>query len=107
MIGAVIQGGLQPHQGIAGQHALVGGLPQALFHGGEEVLGDAAAEDLFGEDHVLGLILGLKADPHVAELAGAAGLLLVAAMGLHLFLDGLPIGDPGGTELRLHPEAAL
>ena len=28
-------------------------------------------------------------------------------MGLHLFLDGLPIGDPGGTELRLHPEAAL
>ncbi|CAN3965549.1 hypothetical protein HEAFMP_HEAFMP_11090, partial [Dysosmobacter welbionis] len=53
MVGAVVQHGLQVHHGIARQGTVGAGLPQALLHRREEVLGHAAAEDLLGEDHVV------------------------------------------------------
>ena len=107
MVGAVVQHGLQVHHGIARQGTVGAGLPQALLHRREEVLGHAAAEDLLGEDHVVLLRLGFKPDPHVAELAAAAGLLLVAALLLDSLADLLPIGHPHGLQIRLHIEAAL
>ena len=62
----------EKHHGIARQHAVGAGLPEALFNGREEVLRYAAAEDLLGEDHVFLLILGLKDNMDIAELAAAA-----------------------------------
>ena len=106
MVGSVVQGGLQVDHGVARQHAVDAGFPQALFHGGEEVLGHRAAHDLLAELQGLALA-GLEADPHVAELAGAAGLLLVAALLGHRLADLLPVGHPGLGQLHLHVEAAL
>ena len=107
VIGAVIQHGLQVHHGIAGQRAVDAGLAQALFHGGEEVLGHGTAEHFLGEDHVILLGLRLKADPHVTELAAAAGLLLVAALLLDGLADLLTVRHADGLQLGLHVEAAL
>ena len=77
-----------------------------LLHGGEVVLGHRAAHDLLAELELLG-VARLKAHPHVAELAVAAGLLLVAALHLHLLADLLAVGHPGLGELGVHAEAAL
>ena len=107
MVGAVVQHGLQADERVAGEHALLHGVAQALFDGREEVFRHAAAKDFFFKDHVIGLVLRLKADPDVAELAAAAGLLLVAAVGLDLALDLLTVSDAGGLELGLDAEAAL
>ena len=79
----------------------------ALFHSGEEVLGDGAAEDLLGEHGLFALRVGLKADPHVAELAGTAGLLLVAALLGDGLADLLAVGHPGLLQLHVHAEAGL
>ena len=102
MIGAEVQRGLQEHDRITGQNALADAVAQALFDGRDEVLRHAAADGLIGEDHILGLALRLEADVNVAELAVAAGLLLVAAVDLDLFLDGLAVGDlrRGGARPR-------
>ena len=107
VIGAVIQHGLQVHHGITGQRTVDAGLTQALFHGGEEVLGHGAAEHFLGKDHFLRLGVGLKADPHVTELAAAAGLLLVTALLLDHLADLLTVRHTDGSQLRLHVEAAL
>ena len=106
MIGAVVQGGFQVHHRVAGQHTVNHGLPHALLHGGEVVLGHRTAHDLLAELELLG-VARLKAHPHVAELAVAAGLLLVAALHLHLLADLLAVGHPGLGELGVHAEAAL
>ena len=49
MVGTVIDGDLEIHHGVSGQEALFGRFHDALFHGGDEVLGDGAAENLIGE----------------------------------------------------------
>ena len=107
MIASIVQHGLQVDHRIAGQRPVDACLPEALLHGGEEVLGYGAAEDLLGKLHLLRVGVGLEADPHVAELAGAAGLLLVAALLGDGLADLLPVGYPGRLQLRLHIEAAL
>src|SRR5699024_4139942 len=90
----------------AGQDALADAVAQALFDGGDEVLRHAAADGLIGKDEVLGLGLGLEADVDVAELAVAAGLLLVPAVDFDLFLDGLAVGALGGPQLGLYLDLA-
>ncbi len=107
MIGAVVQNRLQIYHGIARQRTVNTGLPQTLFHGREEVLGYGAAENLLRKDHLFRLGIRLEANPHIAELAAAAGLLLVAALLLDGFADLFPIGNPGGLQLRLHIEPAF
>ena len=53
-------------------------------------------------------VAGLELDPHIAELAVAAGLLLVTALDLHLFADGLTVGRRwGSSRVDLHAELAL
>ena len=106
MVRPVVQGGLQVDHGVARQHAVDAGFPQALLDGGEEVLGHRAAHDLLAELQGFALA-GLEADPHVAELAGAAGLLLVTALLGHRLTDLLPVGHPGLGQLHVHVEAAL
>ena len=49
----------------------------------------------------------LHADLAVAELAVAAGLLLVAAVPFRRGLDRLAVGDPRLLEVDLDPEAAF
>ena len=107
MVGAIVQGSLQADHGITGQRALLNGFLNALLNGGVEVLGDGAAEDFLGEDHVVLLLLRLEANPDVAELAAAAGLLLVTAVSLYLLLDLLPVGDLRRIQHGVHAEAAL
>ena len=107
MIGTEVQRGLQEHNRVAGQNALADAVAQALFNGRDEVLRDAAADGLIGEDHLFGLGLRLEADIDVAELAVAAGLLLVTAVDLDLLLDGLAVCDLGGLENSLDLVLAL
>ena len=107
MILAVIQGCLQADQRVAGENALLHRVAQALFDRGEEVLRNRTAEHFFGEDHLVRLFLRLEADPHVTELTGTAGLLLVAAVGLNLALDFLAVCDAGRSKLGVNAEAAL
>ena len=90
MIGAVVKRRLESDDRVAGEHALGHAVAQALLDRGEEVLRDGAAEHFLFEDHFIALA-GLKADPHVAELAVAAGLLLVSALNLDLLADLLTV----------------
>ena len=106
VIGTIVQGGLQVHYRVTGQHTVLHSLPQALLHGGEVVLGHSAAHDFLAELHLF-LVAGLEADPYIAELAVAAGLLLVAALDLHLLADLLTVGNTRSRELGVHAEAAL
>ena len=70
----------------------------AFFHRGDEVLGDGAAEDVVDELEVAAAGQGFHLDLAVAELAVAAGLLLVAALHVGLAADGLAVRDLGRPE---------
>ena len=106
MVAAVQQGGLQADHRITGQHALFGGKADTLFDGREEILGDAAAEDLFLKDDLLA-VAGLEVDDDIAELAMTAGLLLMAALLLAGLADGLAVGDAGSLQADLDAELVL
>ena len=107
VVASIIEDSLQVDHGVARQRSVNAGFTQALLHSGEIVLGHGAAENLLGKDHLVALRIGLKADPDIAELAGTAGLLFVAALFGDCLADLLTIGHPGGLQLRLHIEAAL
>ena len=57
------------------------GLLDALLHGRDELPGDGAADDLVDELEARASLEGLDAHEGHAELAVAAGLLLVLALG--------------------------
>ena len=107
VIGTVIKDGLEVDDGITGERTVQAGFAQTLFHGGEEVLGDGAAEDFLGEDHLFGLLIRLKADPNVTELTAAAGLLLMATLLLDGLADLFTVGNARRVKLGIHAEAAL
>ena len=98
VVAAVVDGGLEVDDGVAGEVAARGRLDDALFDGGDEVARDGAAEDFVGELEAAAAGQGLHADFAVAELAVAAGLLFVAAVGLGLAADGFAIGNLGRFE---------
>src|SRR5450759_2133384 len=103
---SVVQGRLEVAEWVAGQYAFGRRLANALLDAGEEVLGHGAADHVLGKLHAATRV-GLDRDPDVAEHTVAAGLLLVAAVGLGLAADGLLVGDPRrlghdcGAELAL------
>ena len=107
MIGAIIKDGFEVHDGITRERAVDAGLAQTLFDRGEEVLGDAAAEDFLGKDHLFALLVGLEADPNVTELAAAAGLLLMTALLGDRLADLFTVGHARRVEHDLDAEAAL
>ena len=103
---AVVERGLEVDDGVARDGALVGHVPDALLDPREELAWHDAAHDLLGElDATAGV--GLDREPHMAELATSAGLLLVAPLHLGGATDRLPVGDArgvhqdGGAELAL------
>ena len=106
MIAAVQQGGFQANHGVPGQNAVLGCLTHTLFHSREEVLRHAAAEHVFGKLNVL-TRNGLELDPHIAKLAVAAGLLLVAALGLAALADGFAVGYARNFQRDLNAKLVL
>ena len=106
VVAAVQQGGFQADHGITGQHALLRGKADALFNSREEVLRHAAAEHLLFEDDLFA-VAGLEVDDDIAELAVAAGLLLMTALLLAGLADGLAVGDTRSLEADLHAELIL
>ena len=105
---AVVEGRLEVGQRIARDDALGGRLADALLDAREEVAGHRAADDLLGELDAAARVR-LELDPDVAEHAVAAGLLLVAAVGLGLAPDRLAVrharrlGHDRRAELALEP----
>ena len=82
MVLAVVELHLEVDHRVAREEALQARLLDALLDRRDEVLGDRAAEDVVDELEVRAARERLHADPAVAELAVAAGLLLVAPVGL-------------------------
>ena len=101
VVAAVVDGGLEVDDRVAGEIAAGGGLDDALFDGGDEVAGDGAAEDFVAELEAAAAGQWLHANLAVAELAVAAGLLLVASRRLDLGADGLAVRHLGRFERDL------
>ena len=83
------------------------GLDDALLDRGDEAPRDRAADDGVLELVALAARQRLDLDPAVAELAAAAGLLLVPALGLRLLADGLAVRHLRRVQVDLDAEPAL
>ena len=82
-------------------------LADTVFNGGYPLARDGAASDLFLEHEARAARQRLHLDDNVAELAMAAGLLLMAALLGDGFPDGFTIADRGRVRLHLNAIAAL
>ena len=95
MIRAVVHSHANARERVAGNDAVLHGLLDTLVHGGNERTRDAAANDLVYKLIAVTRAVGpnerLNAQPAVTILAGAAGLLLVAALGTCRTANGLTI----------------
>ena len=91
----------------AGEIAAHARFLNALFHRRNELARDRAAEDVVDELEVRAARQRLDLDLAVAELAVAAGLLLVAAVRLGRRLDRLAIRDARRLEVDVDAEAPL
>src|SRR3546814_10175454 len=78
---------------VAGDGATVEHLAHAFLHRRQELAGDGAALDLVDELEAATARQRLDAQEHLAELAGAAGLLLVPVVALGLRGPGFALGD--------------
>src|SRR5690606_33495037 len=90
---AVVDGHAHVLQRVSGDGAAGHHLAHALLHDGDELARDDAALDLVGELEAGAARQRFDAQEHLAGLAGAAGLLLVAVVPLGLAGDGFAIGD--------------
>ena len=106
VIRALVDGDLDVDHRVAGEHAVLHGLLDALVDGGDEAARNVAADDLIDE-LVTRAGVRLDAEPTIAVLAGAAGLLLVAALGGGDSADGLAVRDAQGNGVRRHAGARL
>ena len=95
MIRAVVHSHANARERVASDDAVLHGLLDTLVHGGDERARDAAAHDLVNKLIAVARAVGpnerLHAQPAVAVLTGAAGLLLVATLGACRAADGLAI----------------
>ena len=73
----------------------------------KKVLRHGAAEHFLGKDHLFGIGVRLKADPHVADLAGAAGLLLMTALLLTAAQLAYKAALPEASPVLLEPIGEL
>ena len=104
---AVVELHLEVHDRIAGDVAAGRGLLNALVDGRDVLARDGSAHDGVLEG-IAGAARGaFHLDPAVAELAAAAGLLLVASLHLHLALDGFAVGHLRSLQVDVDLEAAL
>ena len=95
VVGTVQQGDLEIHHRVAGQIAALGRLDDAFLDGRDVLPRDGAAEDLVLELEAAAARQGLHGDDAIAELAVAAGLLLVPPLDLRLGGDRFSVGDLG------------
>ena len=107
MVLAVVERDAEVHHRIPGEEALAADLLDALLDRRDEVARDRAAVDVVHELEVLAAGQRLDADAAVGELPVAAGLLLVAAVGLGLLRDRLAVGDLRRMEDDLDAVALL
>src|SRR5262249_28089676 len=107
--GAVVTLGFDVHGGIAGQHAVLHRLLDALFHRRDVLPRNGATHDRVLDLEARAALERADLDPAVAELAPAAGLLLVTAVRFDGRLDRFLVGDFDlrrddlGAELPLQP----
>ena len=107
MIRAVVEHDAEVDDRIAGEVAAQPRFLDALLDGGNELPRDRAAEDLVDELELAAARQRLHADLAVAELAVAAGLLLVPAVRLDARGDRLAIRDARRLEQHFDAEAPL
>ena len=97
MIRAVVHSHANARKRVAGNDAVPHGLLDALVHSGDQRARDAATHDLVNKLIAIARAVGpnerLHAQPAVAVLTGAAGLLLMAALGTCRTANGLAIRD--------------
>ncbi|EEF93536.1 hypothetical protein CATMIT_01832, partial [Catenibacterium mitsuokai DSM 15897] len=92
---------------VAGHGAVVQHLTHAFLHRRQELAGNGAALDLVDELEAAAARQRFDAQEHLAELAGAAGLLLVPVMAFGAAGDGLAVGDARRARLHFHPVLVL
>ena len=107
MVGSVVQRGFQANQRITCEDTLVNCITQSFFNSREEVFGNTSAEYFLSKDHIIGFILRLKADPHITELTGTAGLFFVTAVGFNFGLDLFTVSNTCGLKFGFHTKTAL
>src|SRR6476646_7767803 len=91
MIAPVIEDYAEINYGESRQEATRSRLNNSLFHGGNIVLGDGAAEDVIHELKILSALQRFHLDLAVAILALPAALLLVATLYVSASTDGFAI----------------
>ena len=107
VVRAVEHRGLEVDHRVAGEEAAHARVLDALLDRRHELPRDGAAEDVVLELEVAAARQRLDPDLAVAELAVAAGLLLVAAVRLGGRGDRLAVGNPRRLEVDLDAEAAF
>ena len=107
MIRAVVDGDFEIDHRKAGQKAVGGGFHDSFFDGGNEIARNRAAEDFVGEFELPAARQRLHANPAIAELAVAAGLLLVAALHVGPAANGFAIRNFRRVQLDVHAVALL
>src|SRR5688572_24682984 len=92
---------------VAGEEAAHARILDALLDRRNELARNGTAEDVVDELEVAATGQRFELDLAVAELAVAAGLLLVPAVRLGRGRDGLPVGNPWQLQVHLDPEPAF
>ena len=105
MVLPVVKDRAEIHHREARQIAALGGGADALLHRRNVVLGNGAAEDIVHELESRAARQRLHAHAADAELAVAAGLLLVLAFGVGFGAYGLAVGHLGRLQRHVHLEA--
>src|SRR5215210_6468560 len=105
--GAVVEAHLHVHHGVAGDVPSRHGLDDPLLHRGDELARDGTADDAVLELEARTAGQRGELDPRIPELAPAAGLFLVAALGLGRAHDRLHKRHLRRPRLDLDPVAVL
>ena len=106
MVAAVEHGDPNVDHRVTSEHAFLHGLLHALVDRGNKATGDSAALDLVDELVARPWVRG-DAQPAVAELPGAARLLLMTALSLGGLADGLAIRDAHRHEANVDARLLL
>ena len=107
MVRAVVERDAHVLHRIPRDVPLLHGFAHALLDRGDEVARDHPADDLVDELEAFAARQRLDLEPAIAELAAAAGLLLVLALRARLALDRLAIRNLRRLELDVDAEFPL
>ena len=107
VIRAVVNGTLEIDHRKAREKAVGGRFHDSLFHRGNEIARNGAAENFIGEFELAAAREGLQANPAIAELAVAAGLFLVPALDFGPATNGFAIRNLRRVQLHVDAVALL